>query len=154
MLGLLTIFVASILTHNIALTYLLGMCPFISLSQRLKTACGMGVAVIDPHGDLVEALLCLIKEGHIEKTIYFDPGDPEYVPLWNPLKISPGQDISRTADDLVAAIKSVVNVRPDMGFEELPIIPTKYPAIAANRNPVKAITMAATIELPKFAVKA
>ncbi|MBW1786730.1 MAG: ATP-binding protein [Deltaproteobacteria bacterium] len=69
---------------------------------------GMGVAVIDPHGDLVEVLLCLIKEEHIHKTIYFDPGDPDHVPLWNPLKRSPGQDISRTADDLVGAIKSVV----------------------------------------------
>lgn len=69
---------------------------------------GMGVAVIDPHGDLVDCLLCLIKEEHIEKTIYFDPGDPDHVPLWNPLKRSPGQDISRTADDLVSAIKSVV----------------------------------------------
>ena len=43
---LLTILLAAILTHNIALTYLLGMCPFISLSQRIKTAWGMGVAVI------------------------------------------------------------------------------------------------------------
>ncbi len=40
-----TIFIAAILTHNIALTYLLGMCPFISLSRSLKTATGMGVAV-------------------------------------------------------------------------------------------------------------
>ena len=46
MLKLLSIFIASILTHNIALTYLLGMCPFISLSRRMKTAWGMGVAVI------------------------------------------------------------------------------------------------------------
>jgi len=43
---LLTIFLAAILTHNIALTYLLGMCPFISLSRSLNTAWGMGVAVI------------------------------------------------------------------------------------------------------------
>ena len=43
---LLTIFLASILTHNIALTYLLGMCPFISLSRNLRTASGMGYAVI------------------------------------------------------------------------------------------------------------
>ena len=43
---LITIFIASILTHNIALTYLLGMCPFVSLSRSLKTACGMSVAVI------------------------------------------------------------------------------------------------------------
>ncbi len=43
---LLTIFVAAILTHNIAFTYLLGMCPFISLGRSLKTAFGMGWAVI------------------------------------------------------------------------------------------------------------
>ena len=42
----LTIFIASILTHNIALTYLLGMCPFVSLSRSTKTAFGMSVAVI------------------------------------------------------------------------------------------------------------
>ena len=41
-----SIFVAAILTHNIALTYLLGMCPFISLSRSTKTAFGMSVAVI------------------------------------------------------------------------------------------------------------
>lgn len=43
---LITIFIAAILTHNMALTYLLGMCPFISLSKSLKTASGMGFAVV------------------------------------------------------------------------------------------------------------
>lgn len=69
---------------------------------------GMGVAVLDPHGDLVESILYQIKEEHIERTIYFDPGERDHVPLWNPLKKNPGQSLSRTADDLVAAIKSVV----------------------------------------------
>lgn len=46
MTELFTIFFAAILTHNIALTYILGMCPFISLSRSLKTATGMGYAVI------------------------------------------------------------------------------------------------------------
>ena len=46
MVHLITIFIAAILTHNIALTYLLGMCPFVSLSRSLKTATGMSVAVI------------------------------------------------------------------------------------------------------------
>lgn len=45
-LTLLTVFAAAILTHNMALTYLLGMCPFISLSRSLRTASGMGFAVI------------------------------------------------------------------------------------------------------------
>ena len=43
---LITIFIASILTHNMALTYLLGMCPFVSLSRSVKTAYGMSLAVI------------------------------------------------------------------------------------------------------------
>lgn len=67
-----------------------------------------GVAVLDPHGDLVQRLLRLIPEQHVERTIFFDPGDPDWVPLWNPLSLSVGQDISRTADDLVAGIKSIV----------------------------------------------
>ena len=45
-LSLVTVFAAAILTHNMALTYLLGMCPFISLSRSLRTASGMGFAVI------------------------------------------------------------------------------------------------------------
>ncbi len=40
------ILIAAIFTQNIALTYLLGMCPFISLSRTLKTALGMSFAVI------------------------------------------------------------------------------------------------------------
>ena len=45
-LHIFTIFFAAILTHNIALTYLLGMCPFVALSRSLKVATGMGFAVI------------------------------------------------------------------------------------------------------------
>ena len=46
MAQLITIFIAAILTHNIALTYLLGMCPFVSLSRSIKTAMGLSFAVI------------------------------------------------------------------------------------------------------------
>ncbi|MFQ5681085.1 MAG: Rnf-Nqr domain containing protein [Candidatus Omnitrophota bacterium] len=45
-MNLLTIFIASIFTNNMALTYILGMCPFISISRNFKTAVGMGVAVV------------------------------------------------------------------------------------------------------------
>ncbi len=41
-----TIFIAAIFTHNVALTYLLGMCPFVALARSLKTAFGMGAAVV------------------------------------------------------------------------------------------------------------
>lgn len=43
---LINVFLASVLTHNIALTYILGMCPLIAISKNLKTAKGMGVSVI------------------------------------------------------------------------------------------------------------
>lgn len=39
------VFFASIFANNIALTYFLGMCPFIALSGKIKTAFGMGMAV-------------------------------------------------------------------------------------------------------------
>ncbi len=42
----LMIFIAAIFTHNIALTYLLGMCPMLAMSRQLNTAFGMGLAVI------------------------------------------------------------------------------------------------------------
>ena len=72
------------------------------------TAMGHGVAVIDPHGDLIEVILQLLREEQIEKTIYFAPGYPDHVLIWNVLTTVPGQDISRTAEDFVAAWKNVV----------------------------------------------
>lgn len=42
----LVLLIASIFTHNIALVYILGMCPFIVISKNFKTAAGMGVSVI------------------------------------------------------------------------------------------------------------
>ncbi len=35
---LINVFMASILTHNIALTYILGMCPLIAISKKFKNS--------------------------------------------------------------------------------------------------------------------
>lgn len=69
---------------------------------------GFGVAVLDPHGDLVERLLDLLDAEEIERIIYFNPGDPHWVPIWNPIQRIPGQDIGRTADDIVGSLKSFI----------------------------------------------
>lgn len=45
-MSLFAILFASLFTSNIALTYFLGMCPFIAVSRDIKTAWGMGCAVI------------------------------------------------------------------------------------------------------------
>lgn len=44
MLNLILIFIAASITHNFVLTYFLGICPFIGVSNRLEQALGMGIA--------------------------------------------------------------------------------------------------------------
>ncbi len=44
-MNIIVLLFASIVTSNIALTYFLGMCPFITISKNIKVAFGMGVAV-------------------------------------------------------------------------------------------------------------
>jgi Na+-transporting NADH:ubiquinone oxidoreductase subunit E len=44
-MNLLLLLFASIITSNIALTYFLGMCPFVTISKNVKVAFGMGMAV-------------------------------------------------------------------------------------------------------------
>ncbi len=46
---------------------------------------GNGVAVLDPHGDLVERVLDYIPPKRINETIYFNPADTEYPIAFNPL---------------------------------------------------------------------
>ncbi|HOW74109.1 MAG TPA: hypothetical protein PKY77_26185 [Phycisphaerae bacterium] len=68
--------------------------------------CQEAVIVIDPHGDLCTELLCRLGPERWERIIYLDPGDPDWVPLWNPMQCLAGRDIGRAADDLVTAFKS------------------------------------------------
>lgn len=44
--GLINIFVTSIFIENLALAFFLGMCTFLAVSKEVKTALGLGVAVI------------------------------------------------------------------------------------------------------------
>ncbi len=44
---------------------------------------GNGVAIIDPHGDLVENALGFIPESRLDDVIYFNPGD-----LWRPVGLN------------------------------------------------------------------
>ena len=69
---------------------------------------GYGVAVLDPHGDLVERLLYLLPFEVADRVIYFDPGDPYWIPVWNPMQRIAGHDIGRMTDDLVSVFKSFV----------------------------------------------
>jgi len=64
--------------------------------------------VLDPHGRLVRRLLGLIPEACADRVIYFNPGDLDWVPIWNPLRTAGRMDPGRVADELVGAFKSFV----------------------------------------------
>ena len=61
---------------------------------------GHGVAVLDPHHDLADRILSLLTQEVIDRVIYFNPSDPDWVPPWNPMQKIPGQDIGRITADL------------------------------------------------------
>ncbi len=45
-MNVIELFISSILNNNIALVFILGMCPLIAISTSVKNAKGMGLAVI------------------------------------------------------------------------------------------------------------
>ncbi len=47
---------------------------------------GKGVAIIDPHSDVCEAILSAIPENRIKDVIYFNPADENFPIRFNPLK--------------------------------------------------------------------
>jgi hypothetical protein len=47
---------------------------------------GRGIAVLDPHGDLVDCVLRHVPRNRIEDVILFDPSDTEYPIAFNPLE--------------------------------------------------------------------
>ncbi len=65
--ALLAIFVRSIFVENLALAFFLGMCTFLAISKQIKTAIGLGAAVILVEGITVPVnnliYNYLLKEG-------------------------------------------------------------------------------------------
>jgi hypothetical protein len=68
---------------------------------------GHGIAIIDPHDDLCAGVLKRITESDLDRVIYFDPGHPTFVPLWNFLAPQSGQPADRQADDRLRAFTQV-----------------------------------------------
>jgi Na+-transporting NADH:ubiquinone oxidoreductase subunit E len=42
----LSLFIKSIFIENLALAFFLGMCTFLAVSKKVKTAMGLGIAVV------------------------------------------------------------------------------------------------------------
>lgn len=66
---------------------------------------GNGVAVMDPHGELVEDILNLIPEDRIDDVVYFNPADTEYPVGFNPINIKVDIEKDVLADAILAIFK-------------------------------------------------
>ena len=71
---------------------------------------GKGLIYLDAQGVGVQKLRTIIPPRLYEKTIYFAPGHPEWIPLWNPLAVT--CDRYRLADNIVGIFGRVF---PDWG---------------------------------------
>jgi len=66
---------------------------------------GDGVAVLDPHGDLVDQLLSIIPENRINDVILLDPSDEEYSIGFNILSAHSELEKNLLASDLVSVFQ-------------------------------------------------
>lgn len=75
---------------------------------------GDGVAVLDPHGDLIEQLLIRIPRERLDDVILFDPGDTEYPIGLNLLEWETEEQKAFLVDEMVAMLQLLYQ-RDEMG---------------------------------------
>lgn len=77
-------------------------------SQDIKD--GKGLAVVDPHGDLAEALLNIIPKSREDDLIYFNPDDIKYPIGLNLLELTPGLDEDKLLREKELITESVISL--------------------------------------------
>ena len=66
---------------------------------------GEGIAVLDPHGDLIDRILGVIPESRIDDVVLVDPSDPEYSVGFNILSAHSDLEKNLLASDLIAVFQ-------------------------------------------------
>ncbi len=66
-----------------------------------------GLAVIDPHGDLVETLLDYIPSSRINDVVYLNPADPEYTVKLNLLEATEAEHKELVSSGIIAIFKKL-----------------------------------------------
>jgi hypothetical protein len=66
---------------------------------------GNGVAVIDPHGDLIDRLIPHLPPERWDDVVLFDPADEEFAVAFNPLAPGSGRERDLRATDFIAVMK-------------------------------------------------
>lgn len=68
---------------------------------------GFGVAVVDPHGDLVEKILDIIPSSRVNDVVYFNPSDVDYPVAFNPLEAVDPRYRHLVASGLIGVFKKI-----------------------------------------------
>ncbi|MDP3986030.1 MAG: type IV secretion system DNA-binding domain-containing protein [Candidatus Veblenbacteria bacterium] len=68
---------------------------------------GHGLAVVDPHGDLVEKVLDLVPSHRVNDVVYFNPSDIDYPVAFNPLESVDPKYRHLVASGLVGVFKKI-----------------------------------------------
>jgi hypothetical protein len=68
---------------------------------------GRGVSLLDPHGDLADAVLDYIPPKRINETVYFNPSDVDYPIAFNPLFHSDPSQKHLVASGIVQVFKKI-----------------------------------------------
>ena len=68
---------------------------------------GRGVAILDPHGDLVDDVLDYIPAHRINDTIYFNPADRDFPITLNPLEVTNREEAELVASGLMSIFTKV-----------------------------------------------
>ncbi len=84
-----------------------GKSTLIANLARQDMANGEGLAVLDPHGDLVEDLVRSVPEARRSDLIYFNVTDPASVLAFNPLEITPSTSKPLVASGLISIFKKI-----------------------------------------------
>lgn len=67
---------------------------------------GEGVAIVDPHGELIERVLKYIPKERMDDVIYFNPADKDFPIAFNPLEATPEQR-EEVANGFVSVLKKL-----------------------------------------------
>ncbi len=73
-------------------------------------AAGRGVGLLDPHGDLAEALLAAIPPHRTNDVVVFDPSDSAYAIGFNPLACQDSTKRDLVADDVLSSMNKVYDL--------------------------------------------
>jgi hypothetical protein len=67
---------------------------------------GEGVAVVDPHGELIDRILRYIPKSRIDDVVYFNPADRDFPIAFNPLEATP-EFREEVANGFVSVLKKL-----------------------------------------------